>query len=134
MKIASPYAIRFIHVGEWFVCEEHGSCESFRNLEQRGRELEQLNLKNNPVDTAAPFFTDSKTSHERGQFFVARFGRSVHESVSIHQWFSRIGDFDTVFENFHHGTGSGHKEILMNKCVGNQFPYRQFRKYGYCSP
>ena len=87
--------------------EEYGPREALWGLEERGRELEQLHLKDDLVNSAATLFANAEAAHQRGQRFVAGNRRRVHKALGIYKRHARISDLDTGIEYLHHWPCAG---------------------------
>ena len=89
------------------------SREALRTFEQRRRELEQLHLEHDLVDSTAPFLADPEAPHERGERLVAGAGWRVHEALGVDQGFARVRDLDAIVEDFDHRARTGHEEVAL---------------------
>src|SRR5271168_4774167 len=103
MLIACPRPIFTIHIfkGLWPVYRYHRPL--WVTLEARGRQLVDLRLVNHPVNPASSLLADIHASHEIGEAFVSGL-ISVDESIDLDDWFTRIGDYDTIVVYFDHRT------------------------------
>jgi len=106
--------------------------KTLRHLKQWCWQLVDLNLSNHLVDTAPALFANTKPTHHRCQCFIPGFWRRIHESLSIHQWLSRICNLNAIIEYLNHWTGTGNKESLMNKGIGHQLSYCKLGKHRDC--
>ncbi len=53
----------------------------------------------------------------------------IDKPLRIHQWVPGIGNFQPSRKHFDHRPRSGHREILMNQSVCNEFPKSHFGKH-----
>ena len=75
VEVAGPHPFLFVHFDQWFMGEQNHARETRRNFKERCRKLVQLDLRDNLVDPATPFFANANSTHQRGKCFIAGSGR-----------------------------------------------------------
>ncbi len=129
MKVTGADPDGAIHRRQGSVREQNGTREAVGALEERSRELEQLDLRNHLVDATTPLFADSEPAHQRSERLVPRPRWAVHEAHRVHEGLTRTRDVDAVVEDLDHRSRARHREVLVDQRVGDQLPNGEFGEH-----